>query len=155
MKTRAGLTLLELVVVLGIIAIMSVSVVQSTRYNDRRNVHNAALTLQADLRYAQRRAIMEGRRVGIQFELAENRYHIIEARFTASAEPFDIIRTVQFENGVTLAHTNAPIPFFFLPRGTRTPGDAFNVALEGINRRNWRRITVTVGGGRAEIQSPP
>ena len=143
MKATAGaFTLIELVIALGIIMLVSGGVFLSLRNTSHRALQNASLELQADLRYAQRRAIMEGRRFGVQFEPTQNRYHIIEqnGRF------FHVIRTVYFENGVRLRHTTGN-RLVFLPRGTSSGGFSINLS----NGRYWQRLTATVSGGRIQI----
>lgn len=109
--------------------------------NNYRALHNTSVILQADLRYAQRRAIMEGQRVGIVFEPARNRYQII------SLNPLNIIRTVYFRNGVQLVSINYPNNrVMYLPRGTAIPG---SILLR--NGQYWQRITTTLGGGQARL----
>lgn len=135
-----GLTLLELVIALGLITIVSGGVLMASRGTDRRHLENASLQLQADLRYAQRRAITEGRRYGVVFEPAQNRYHVILDR------PVQTIRTVNLPGGVSILETTAP-RIVFLPRGTVTEG--FTIILQ--NGRYTQRLTGTVSGGRVRI----
>ena len=141
-----GFTLIELVIALSIIMLVSagVSIGLRNRNTDRRALQNASLTLQADLRYAQRRAIMEGRRFGVLFEPARNRYHIV-ARYPVS-RPERIVRTVYFENGVRLQSTTGT-HLMFLPRGTSSGG--FTILLS--NGSYWQRTTATVSGGRIRV----
>jgi len=137
---RNGFTLLELVLVLGIVTIVSAGVLVSLRGSDRRALANASLTLQADLRYAQRRAIMEGRRYGIVFELANNRYRIV------LDSPRQTIRTVYFREGIELIDVTGP-QLMFLPRGTASSG--FSIMLS--NGTYSQELTATVSGGRVRI----
>jgi len=137
---KAGLTLIELVLVLGIISIMAVGVFVNVRANERRALENASLALQADLRYAQRRAIMEGRRHGVMFDLRYNRYRIVVDR------PRRTIRTVYLPEGITLAEASGP-SLMFLPRGTASAG--FRVTLSSETYR--QELTATVSGGRIRI----
>ena len=139
-KTANGLTLIELVIVVGIIAIISTGVLVSFRGSEHRELQNASLALQADLRYAQRRAIMEGRRYGIIFEVQHNRYHIV------LDSPRQTIRTVYLQNGVRLFEVSGP-SLMFLPRGTASVG--FRITLH--NGSYSQQLTATVSGGRIRI----
>lgn len=71
-----GFTLIELVIVIGIIAIAGASTAAASRGIQRRTLQNASLAIQADMRRAQRMALMEGRRWRVQFEERYNRYSI-------------------------------------------------------------------------------
>jgi Tfp pilus assembly protein FimT len=109
--------------------------------NDYREIRNAAYILQADMRYAQRRAVTEGRRFGVHFEETRNRYHVIEI------EPeFNILRTVYLNvNLFRITYQNRRV--VYLPRGTGTAG-----TIIFTHGRYWQEITTTVGGGRVEIK---
>ena len=136
-KTTKGFTLIELAIVLGIMAIISTGVFVSFRGSERRELQNASLALQADLRYAQRRAIMEGRRYGIIFEVQHNRYHIV------LDSPRQTIRTIYLPNRVRLLEVSGP-SLMFLPRGTASSG--FRITLH--NGPYSQQLTATVSGGR-------
>ena len=141
-KNSSGFTLLELTIAMAVIMIVSGGIFLGTRGNNNayRTLEAAALVLQADLRYAQRRAIMEGRRVGIFFEPAFNRYTLI------TQSPFSTIRTVYLQDGVVLEETSHP-RLMFLPRGTAS--SAFRITLN--NDMYTQRITATLGGGQVRI----
>jgi len=135
-----GFTLIELVLILGIITIVSAGVLVSMRGNNYRTLHNASLALQSDLRYAQRRAITEGRRHGIVFERTQNRYHIV------LDHPREHIRTVYLPNGVIFQDVTGA-QLMFLPRGTASSG--FTITLASGNYR--QDLTATVSGGRIRV----
>jgi len=135
-----GFTLLELAIVLGLISILALGVAMSVRGNDHRALEQASLTLQADLRYTQRRAIMEGQRVGIIFEPTHNRYRLVDSSLQT-------IRTVYLQNGVTLLGTVGGNQLMFLPRGTASSG--FRIIL--TNGSYMQHLTATVSGGRIQI----
>jgi len=142
-KTR-GVTLLELAVVLAVIMVISgaVFIGISGNTNDYRTLHNAAVALQADMRYAQRRAVMEGRRFNVHFEPSLNRYSIVT--WQPSRE---IHRIIYFQDGITLRLTSFDGDSIgFLPRGT---GVAGTIVLS--NGRYWQKLTTTVSGGRVYI----
>jgi len=142
-KRSGGFTLLEITIAMAVIVIVVGGIFLGTRGNNNnayRALETATLVLQADLRYTQRRAIMEGRRVGIFFEPARNRYSII------TMSPFSTIRTVYLRDGVVLAETSHP-RLMFLPRGTASSG--FRVTLN--NGIYTQRVTATVSGGQVRI----
>ncbi|MCL2202665.1 MAG: GspH/FimT family pseudopilin [Defluviitaleaceae bacterium] len=139
-KSKHGVTLLELAVVMAIIVVLSGGVVIGFRQGHRRALHNASLQLQADLRYAQRRSIIEGRQFGIAFDVAQNRYRII------STVPTRTVRTVYVQGGATLLETSAP-RLLFHPRGTPTAGFRITMA----KGTDTQRITASVSGGRIRV----
>jgi len=139
-KAEKGFTLLEVVIALAIITIISGGIFLVVRQSPRRALHNASLQLQADMRYAQRRAIMEGRRFGIEFNTARNRYRIM------ATNPTEEIRVVYFEGRINLWYTTRT-RLDFLPRGTASSG--FRIRIS--NGRYEQQLTATVSGGRIEI----
>ena len=139
-KRRSGFTLLELIIALALIVIVSSGVFLAFRQSDRRALHNASLMLQADLRYAQRRAMIEGRRVGVIFEPGLNRYRVV------STNPTTTLRTVYFHSGVRLRYNSFP-QLHFTTRGTSSSG--FTIWL--YNGGYWQRLTATVAGGRIRV----
>jgi len=140
MKQYRGVTLIELAIVLGILTILAAGIFVSTRSSYYRDLQNASLMLQSDLRYAQRRAIIEGRRYGVFFEVTQNRY------FVALDAPREVIRMVYLPNGVRLHETSGP-RILFLPRGTASVG--FRITLH--NGPYSQQLTATVSGGRIRI----
>jgi len=139
-KSKQGFTLLELTLVLGILSIVSVGAIIGVNSIDRRTLTNAVLTLQADLHYAQRRAITEGRRYGIVFEPLNSRYRIINVDANLT------VRTVYLPNGITL-HTNRA-QIIYLPRGTAFSGATITL----LSRQHRQQLTANVGGGRIHIE---
>ena len=150
-KLTKGFTLLELVIVLGILTIVStgvfVSIRRNERISDQRIVQNATLALQADLRYAQRRSIAEGQRYGIIFEQFNNRYRIVQESWDGTR--LRTIRTVYLrDNGIQrLTTTYGRTEVLFSGRGT--PSHAFTITLTGSAYE--QNITINPSGGRAQI----
>jgi type II secretory pathway pseudopilin PulG len=147
MKKRGGLTLLELTIAMAIFMVLVGAILIGTRGNnkDYRVLHNASRMLQADMRYAQRRAIMEGRRIGVHFNIADNSYSVVAA---VSPTRVTALRTIHFPDGVDLASVSGNLDnrIMFLPRGTAVPGTI--LLRNGVYEQ---RITTTLGGGRVHI----
>lgn len=143
MKARAGLSLLELTVAMAVMSIVAgiVLIGFGAEDSDYRRLHNAAVRLRSDMRYAQRRAVMEGQRIGVRFDTENNRYYVI---VTGTHE---VIRAVQLD--VNLQSVNYPLnTISFLPRGTAIPG---TIALRHGNLH--QEITTTLGGGQVRIHN--
>jgi type II secretory pathway pseudopilin PulG len=144
---KRGATLLELTAVIAVLMVVFGAVFIGTlgHSNDYRALRNAARVLQADMRYAQRRAVMEGRRIGVQFEVRYNRYQIV----TFAPYIYPLSPPIYLPNGVNLQSVNFPQnQIIYLPRGT---GQAGTILLE--KGRYSQQLTTTVGGGRVEIMS--
>jgi len=139
-----GFTLLELLIALAIISIVSGGIFLAFRQSPRHNLESAVLQLQADIRYAQRRAIIEGQRVDVHIDLMENRYRIR----LHGPNGIETIRTIYLQNGVSILQTNT-VRIEFLPRGTprgESPG-----TVELINGRYRQYLTIIPSGGRVRI----
>jgi prepilin-type N-terminal cleavage/methylation domain-containing protein len=101
---KKGLTLIELVIALAVASAVSGGLVLSLRAADRLALQNASYAVQADLRYAQRMAMLEGRRWGIIFDIDGDRYHIFTfnetgGRLTEKTVPMpNGVRTVDVDN---------------------------------------------------------
>jgi len=156
-KMKSGFTLIELVLVLGIITIISAGAFMSVQANANRALENASLALQADIRYVQRRSITEGRRYRIAFELENNRYNILLVGPNPSSH--EVIRTVYLRNGVFLCYINfltsqaEPLPRVeFLSRGTISRGG--NVRLSNGRYTQTIRVTPTTGRVRIDDKAP-
>ena len=145
-----GLTLVELTVAMAVALIIAGAVIWSFKPVERRMLQNASVQLQADIRYAQRMAIIEGRRWGVAFDGEANLYHIGTFRHLAGfGYVIDRIeKTIPLENGVFIFHLSHD-NMVYLPRGTAASG--FSVMLaKGPYRQ---RLTATVSGGRVHVYS--
>ena len=142
-KKTGGFTLLELVIALAVLMLVSGSVFLALRPSNHRAIRSAALTLQADLRYAQRLAVIEGRRVDVLLERAHNRYRIIYG-YPDEVE----IRRVYFQDGVRLMDIERGNRVFFHPRGTPNYG---NTIFLRHGRYDWR-LTIVPSGGRVAVR---
>ena len=154
-KNNRGITLLELTIAAALVLIVSGVIFwgMSTRDNDHRALESASTVLQADIRYVQRRAIMEGRRVGIEFDWDNNRYHILieTLESTNTNLSFATERTVYLPDGITFHPTRRPNlsnnRLTYTLRGTPSAGTTIRLARSEYQQR----ITVNLSGGRAFI----
>ncbi|MCL2455938.1 MAG: GspH/FimT family pseudopilin [Defluviitaleaceae bacterium] len=148
-KKSAGFTLLEITVVLAIFMAVTGAVLIGARghNNDYRKLQNAALTLQADIRYAHRRAIIEARRVGIQFDRLNNKYEIILPQYT-------VIRAVNLPQGMDLSvtenyrHDGFRDRLMFYPHGTPSGSGTITLRYGDFEQT----ITTLPSSGRVEIK---
>jgi prepilin-type N-terminal cleavage/methylation domain-containing protein len=141
MNKQNGLTLIELAIVLAVISIVSAGVVMSFRQVDRRLLNDTSIKLQADFRYAQRRAIMEGHKFGIEF--ASNSYKVVT--LGVRMEHVEL-KTVELPDGVRFIRYTEPF-LYYLPRGTISEGSRI---LLNKGRYN-QELTTTLSGGRVRI----
>ncbi|MCL1884318.1 MAG: GspH/FimT family protein [Defluviitaleaceae bacterium] len=144
-----GVTLIELTIALAVLTIIAGAVVLgvSAEHRDSQMLYNAAVELQADMRYAQRRSIQEGRRVYILFEPSLNRYRMF------NRNPYNAIRTVYFDT-VNLVgtsfnpHNSAINRINFTPQGTASASGTVTLS----NGRDLLNLTTTVSGGRVDFE---
>jgi len=131
------------VIVLGIMAVLGGTTLVTARGIQRRTLHNTSLAIQADLRRAQRLALIEGRRWRVNFDIENNRYfiHPLPRSFGDHAYIVYLPRGVEIEGF-------APRSFLeYLPRGTPTSG--FSLVLRSGSYQ--QQLTATVSGGRIAI----
>lgn len=112
-KSSYGFTLIELVVVLSVIAILGTGTLTTARGLQRRTLDNTSRTLQADMRRAQRMALIEGRRWQVRFYECNTRYSILSP---PGARP-DRIYTVDLPSGVRFDVLGSRA-VEYLPRGS-------------------------------------
>lgn len=146
MKKR-GFTLIELVCVLAVVSVLFAVVfyVHGRRERSHRTLAAISNVLLADIRYARRRAIVEGVQVGIRFDRARNRYCIIYP----FPSPPEVIRTVYLPEYVWIAGFTRE-RLVFLPRGTPS-GGGYSVHIWADHHR--ATITVVASGGRVRISN--
>ncbi|MCL2405721.1 MAG: GspH/FimT family pseudopilin [Defluviitaleaceae bacterium] len=144
-RNNGGFTLLELVIALAIIVVISSGIFLAFRQPSRTALDQAMLQLQADMRYAQRMAVISGQQHAIHFDRANNMYRIM------SLYPDNEIRRVYLQDGVELTYSTARLDhtIAFHPRGTATT--AFRVRFAGGGYT--RDITATLGAGRIEMHN--
>jgi prepilin-type N-terminal cleavage/methylation domain-containing protein len=141
MSVKSGLTLIELTVVLAVVSVVTIGAVMSSGAAERRLLYNTSLKLQADLRYAQRMAIIEGHDYGVIFTAGS--YMV----FTVDEINSDLIKSdVGLPDGVSFMHA-PPARVHYLPRGTIS--DGFTVTLR--TKRYKQELTGVPSGGRIKI----
>ena len=147
-NSTTGLTLIELLIVMAVIAVAGVSAVTATQNLRRRTLQNAALTLQADIRWAQRNAMIEGRRIRLALNQSGNNYALEDLNLGIS-HPQRFIKRVEFPPGVNLfSDTGGLWRYEFLPRGTPGFGGAITLRYHPFEVE----ITVLPASGRVEIK---
>src|SRR5258708_5270719 len=96
-RRRDGMSLIEIMAVLVLLAITSAIVLPEFGKHDDLKVASASRELVADLSYPQSRAIADGRLVYVKFDLARGRYAMLDSiapekmiRHPASGLPYEI-----------------------------------------------------------------
>lgn len=145
-KSAQGLTLIELVIVLALMVILSHTALISLALVDRQNLNQACMQLKADLRYAQRLAIMENRRYRVDFDVKRNKYVIL---YKENSDDI-FVKTVEMSGGVRLVSTsNLYNSVTYTSMGTT--GDPCTITLR--NDTYMAQLTVNLGVGRVKLTS--
>jgi len=141
-KSQGGFTLIELLIVLAIMSIVLGAglAVFRTGSNERRDLESASRMLQADLRYAQRRALTEGRRIGIQF-FEEGGYDVV------IIDTAEVLRTVHF-NDITVTRNRQESRLHYTVRGTPFPAMTITLASDNYTRA----LIINPAGGRVRLE---
>lgn len=139
-----GVSLLELTVVMAVMMLVLGIALFGARAGDRahQNLNEASRVLQADIRYAQRLAIIEGERIRLIFAERERRYTLVRPSTQ------EVIRSVDLPQGVSVVGFVNVLEY--LPRGTVNVG--MTITLR--NERFSQSITITPVTGRAHIYDP-
>lgn len=141
-----GVTLIELIIVLSVGFILLQGCLLSLSSLDRRRLQQASVELQGDLRYAQRRAIMEGVRYKVAFDRTSDSYDVI--RMEKGTNRGETIKAVTLPDGITIYRVNISY-VEYNPRGT--DNRAFTVVLK--KGAYMAEMTGNVGAGRVSIKS--
>ena len=140
-KKHNGLTLLELLIALSIVIVLSGGVFLSFRQTPQRVLHSALIQMQADLRYAQRRAIIEGRRVSVEFDSTARMYRII------IIDTGEEIRRVYLDRNITIGLGAGTNRVTYLPRGSVSGARTISLTIEGVTKR----LSITPASGRTYL----
>ena len=147
-KRSGGYTLLELTITLAVIVVISSGIFLALRQPRRSALDNAIYQLQADIRYAQRRALIGGQEYRVEIFRLDNMYRILYP----SGE---VLRRVDFQDGVNINFLDSStrsinhVNLIFYPRGTSSTGVTVQLRYR---RQYYRYLTVTVSGGRVTIR---
>ena len=90
--------------------------------------------------------MIEGRRIGVAFDMGQNRYRIVSMTMTTPATVLHTLYTIYLPRGVRLYGVTGP-QLTFLPRGTASGG--FRITLRAGNY--FQQLTATVSGGRIRV----
>ena len=146
-ESKKGISLLELVIALGILSILGATAFGAAQGIQRRNLTNASLILQAEIRRAQRMSVIEGRQWRLIFDVEYNRYSVGYLRSAAAILDTSTERQwVYLPSGVEFR--DVPASVGFLPRGTLS-GSGFTMHLQ--SRQYSQRLTIHPISGRVNI----
>jgi len=145
-KNNEGISLLELIIVMGILSIMLFGVINIFRGESKEaGLWRAAEVIQADVRYVRNRAVRHGMRHRISFDVNTNTYTV----YYETNNGFQLLRTENIYQNVLLNFHNFPSAgLTFTARGTATPAGRIEL------RNSFYELTVTFtsGTGTANIQ---
>ncbi|HTY13040.1 MAG TPA: GspH/FimT family pseudopilin [Candidatus Omnitrophota bacterium] len=97
MKRRNGLTLLELMIVLSIVALLSFASFVFIGFMNGVKVQSAADKLAGDLRYARNQAMAKTQWYGVSFETTTDKYYVYQTGGgidTIETDPADFTKTM-------------------------------------------------------------
>ena len=150
---KKGFTLLEVIISVGILAVLSGLLWFSVGISPYRDLRRAATIIAYDIRYMQQLAVQEGIRTRITFSVRDNMY---TKKRSYEARPGQLGWRSVTDNNVTLIKnanlTNIVIGnhlshIEFTERGTPVGAGSIRLANNGYSIL----ITITLGGGRVLI----
>jgi len=145
---ESGVTLLELTIALALILIVSLGLSAPMPRSEQRALNKSSLQLQADIRYAQHMAVVEGRRYYIVFNPERGSYSMGTSRMRPDETKF-LENGVSFDDGRGIGGNNFPENWLaFTPQGTLSPQAGTIFLRAGRFRQD---ITVLVGTGRTAV----
>lgn len=147
MRKDQGLTLVELMTVIGIIAIIcAIAIPNIASWRQKRQLEAAVYEIQAAIGLAKSTAIKGGVPVSILLNTPENGITVfIDNNGNGDIDSGDrLVRTIHFSDGVTLS--TQPGTLTFLKFDTRGFTSAVNITVQKILDPRRPRIEVTVAG---------
>jgi type II secretion system protein H len=155
-KTEKGFSLIELIIVIGLIGILSAASVYVWQgFRDNSNLRTAARDIATDISATRQRAVSEGRLYRITFRTSTNDYIIEQgAQDSSTGTPFTTIATkspTTSETGPGLSINSADFTgaqqVLFFVRGTLSSGTVI------LRNRKGSQATITVNfAGRTHVQ---
>ena len=143
MRKDSGFTLLELMVVIGIVGILSAIAIPSYfQWLPRHRVGNAARTVMSTLEFARINAVKTNADVAVIFDWANERLTVDSGGTT--------LRTRQMPNDVDLQDIGLGSPVTFNGHGFSS--DSGQVRVENSKNATLRRSINLTLGGNASIQ---
>jgi len=143
MRKDSGFTLMEIMVVIGIVGILSAIAIPSYfQWLPRHQVGNAARTVMSTLEFARINAVKTNADVTVNFDWANERLTVDSGGTT--------LRTRQMPNDVDLQDINLGSPVTFNGHGFSS--DSGQVKVENSKNATLRRDINLTLGGNASIQ---
>jgi len=143
MRKDSGFTLMEIMVVIGIVGILSAIAIPSYfQWLPRHQVGNAARTVMSTLEFARINAVKTNADVTVIFDWANERLTVDSGGTT--------LRTRQMPNDVDLQDINLGSPVTFNGHGFSS--DSGQVKVENSKNATLRRDINLTLGGNASIQ---
>ena len=144
MKQESGRTVLELLLALALVISVAAAVIPGFASQDRRRLVQAARTLQSDLRYAQRMALIKATQTSVLFRQREGAY--ILRGLGANG------REVQLPRDVSIYDVSSPTASQVIYTATGSTASPCTIVL--MTDRYRLDVTVNLGAGRAEVKEP-
>jgi len=137
MMTNKGFTLIEMMIVIGIIGIVSAVALSNWRgYQNNVNLKTAAREVMSDLASCKQRSVSEGIQYCMQFTDGLSNYSVNASSCNAPTQT-QAKNITSFGSGLTISNTNFTLDqVIFFPRGTSSAGD--------INLTNSRGSSATI-----------
>jgi type IV fimbrial biogenesis protein FimT len=147
MRKNTGFSLLELMVVIGIIAILStIAVPGIIGWLPKHRVGSAARDVKSTLEFARSNAIRRNTEVRVDFDWNNDNLTVVEVLEISPGTFVDtILRTRQLPDDVDLQANGLVSPVTFNGHGFTTQGGAVVVVNTSDNTLS-RNITLSVGG---------
>jgi len=140
-----GFTLIEMIIVIGIIGIVSAVALAGWRdYQNNTNLKTAAEQVMTDIAFSKQRAIAEGIQYCMQFTDGSSNYSI-NATSCVTPTQTQAKNITVFGSGLTISNTNFNLDrVSFLPRGTLSSNTGTIVLTNSKN--STATITINITG---------
>ncbi|MBO8128750.1 MAG: type II secretion system protein [Peptococcaceae bacterium] len=147
-RTEAGLTLLEMVIVMLIMGVLlAVAVPSITKTTARANLDTITRQLMADIREARERTMAEKQTYFVRFYPDVEKYKVFKAGGSD--------RWVEFPAHIDLTSTNFPNHEMYFNVITGAPSRGGYVTICNTQTSEYRYVIVTPVTGRVRIDNTP